>query len=164
MIVTPWTEGNVIAAIARDFKWWVHLMVPNVCEGCEMDLAVLTKANILWEVEIKVSKSDWKKDLAKCKRYAEGWNPQRFYYAVPESLVPDKKIPEWVPDWAGVICLSQRARDNKIIVSSHLRQSKLLHRNKANEKIRIALLNKLAFRYWTHVSGVEATKPLEIVP
>ena len=156
-----WSEASNIQALAMSFEWWRRTICPNVQEGSEMDFLMLTTSDILWECEIKISMSDWKADLKKVRHYNDGWAPARFYYAVPEALV-ENGIPEWVPAHAGVIMLYDRGDK---ISARMLRQSKSLHRRKAALCIREAMLRKIYFRYWTHVSPViaaAAPKTLEV--
>lgn len=132
-----WTEGGICHALAMWIEWWRNTVVPNVYLGPsrrEIDVAVLTKAGMLWAFEIKCSVSDWKRDLDK-RRYPACAEPARFYYVVPETLVqwtaptprPDQDadlevrrdwwrhgrmarpiIPEWVPKHAGIVFLTNK--------------------------------------------------------
>lgn len=82
-----WTEGIICHAIAQYVEWWRNTVVPNVylgSSGREIDVAVLTKANLLWAFEIKTSVADWRRDLTKNRFPSQ---PARFYYVVPETLV-----------------------------------------------------------------------------
>lgn len=129
-----WTEGIICHAIASYVEWWRNTVVPNVYlgpSGREIDVAVLTKAGLLWAFEIKTSLADWKRDLTK-RQYPSAASPARFYYVVPRTLVqwtePTPRpadgtdaalrkvwwengrlarpiIPEWVPKHAGIVFL-----------------------------------------------------------
>ena len=67
-----WSEAAIILALAQTFEWHRRICCPNVCEGSEMDFAILTESNMLWECEVKISVSDWRRDLAKKRTYATG--------------------------------------------------------------------------------------------
>jgi hypothetical protein len=115
-----WTEGVICNAVAAYVEWWRNTVVPNVYlgpTGREIDVAVMTKAGLLWAFEIKTSLADWKRDLTK-RRYPACAEPARFYYVVPETLVQWAErptchawtklspiIPEWVPKHAGIVFL-----------------------------------------------------------
>lgn len=154
-----WSEAGIISALGAAFEWNRRCCCPNVQEGSEMDFALLTDSNMLWECEIKISIADWRNDLKKVRRYARGWEPARFYYAVPEALIASG-IPEWVPAHAGVIALFDddgRARPRWV------RVAKILHKAKAAPEVRRAMLQKIYFRYWRHVAPVLAkTQPATI--
>lgn len=72
----------------------------------ESDVLILTKSHYWYEVEIKVSRADFKNDLKhKSKKFIrlsdedDTDKPNYFYYAVPEGLIK----PEEVPSYAGLI-------------------------------------------------------------
>jgi len=168
-----WSEASIISALAVAFEWWRRDLCPNVQEGSEMDMALLTKAGLLWEIEIKISMADWKADLKKERRYNPGWSPARFYYAVPAALVANG-IPEWAPAHAGVLRLrnelQHHTEPNGRRVIGHgprsagwLRQAKILHKVKAPPFVREALRAKIYARYWRHVAPqITATAPATI--
>lgn len=72
----------------------------------ESDVLILTKSHYWYEIEIKVSRADFKNDLKhKFQKHntlsdADATDkPNYFYYAVPEGLIS----PEEVPTYAGLI-------------------------------------------------------------
>src|SRR5699024_7195503 len=84
--------------------------------GFELDILSVTKSGYATGVEIKVSKSDLKRDLK--KRHWELYNNSRlenvemyrklyfgklkyFYYAVPPELIEDAE--NQIPDWCGIL-------------------------------------------------------------
>lgn len=81
-----------------------HWCFPNVYfAGGEMDLAIVTKGGrYLWEIEVKLSLSDWRADVTKRK-----WSSpdrvlvSRFYYAVTKDMLGG--IPDFVPPSVGLI-------------------------------------------------------------
>jgi hypothetical protein len=70
------------------------------------DFMMVSVAGYATEIEVKVSKSDWKCDLVKEKWASLPSWITRFIYCVPEEL----GIPDWVPEFAGVwhICQDHR--------------------------------------------------------
>ncbi len=147
-----WSEAAIQRALATCLDCWQHLCVPNVQQGSEQGFVVLSRSGLLWEIEIKISRADWRADMAKRRHYMAGWEPARFYYAVPESLVPGRAIPEWVPSHAGVLALYGSADRPQRLSCSIVRQARPLHRNKAPAGAREELLRKVYFRYWRHVA------------
>lgn len=165
---------DLFRALAISFEWWTNVVVPNVYLGQrsdEMDLAIISKSGLLWEVEIKASLADWRADLSKRKwkpEKKEGWycppdgsDPARFYYAVPMCLVKEAKgnnslgykyiLPDFVPGSAGVLGVYDD--DGKPRVR-FLRPAKPLHRNPLPMELRLELLRKLGIRYWKHAAPV----------
>lgn len=146
---TKLTEDHAISCIASYFEWFRNLCFPNVymCGG-EMDVAVLTPANYLWEIEVKLSLSDWKadehKDKWKPSYYKQREEVSRFYYAVPTKLI--NKVPDFVSAEAGLIEIYW---DNywgyRIKV---VRESKWKRGKKIIERRKDHLLRKIYFKYW----------------
>jgi len=166
-----WTASAVQYAIAVQLDFYKYCIVPNIHLGGndEMDMGILSPSRLLWEVEIKISRDDWHRDIQKKKWvflasdtiYA--WTPSRFYYAVPRRLVykddvSQAQVPDWVPDKAGIIAVynhrstktwpdgSQSVIDKP--TASIVRTAKPLHRNKLEDKYVDEMYRKLSIRYW----------------
>jgi hypothetical protein len=145
-----WSEPAILRALGVYFQWYNKLCCPNVREGSEMDLLMITKSDRIWEIEVKISLVDWKNDIAKNKHYTKGWEPSRFYYAIPYTLIKNG-IPAWVPEHAGIILLDWRDDPLIPVVMKCERAAKRLHNNKIGIDIKCEILRKVYFRYWTHV-------------
>jgi hypothetical protein len=93
---------DIELAIASYFDPRRNMIVPNVSWGMnlhECDLLIMTKSRYLYEIEIKISKSDLKKDLE--KRHGHKSNKiKRLYFAMPEHL---RDCAELIPERAGII-------------------------------------------------------------
>lgn len=177
-----WTEGIIISNVAIFFEWWKNLCVPHVYLGQssrEMDLAVLSKSGLLWTIEVKISRADWKNDNKKTNNFPYSASPSRFYYVVPDLILErdeNKKfrVPDFVPSWAGVIGLgNSRKHETKedgtieffdTPKRTFVRPCKSLHRNKLDPKYINELYRKIGMRYWSHVAGVDMPKILTIDP
>lgn len=157
-------------AIAVQLDFFKYCIVPNIKLGSndDMDLAILSPSRLLWEVEIKVTMFDWKRDLEK-----EKWTvaptdctPARFYYAVPWKLVPEddvggRVIPDWLPAGSGVIAIGNERKTKTIADGSQividkptamvLRTAKARHRNTLPDKYVDEMYRKLSIRYWKSV-------------
>ena len=113
---TEWTEKK-----AQDILK-TYFLSPNTKKyeitnlyvyGWESDYLAITKSMVAYEVEIKVSKADFKNDFKNKQdkhllfedgnmigRFPKGSSmPNYFYYAVPDGLI----TPEEVPDYAGLL-------------------------------------------------------------
>ena len=92
--------------------------VPNVTtfSAWEADLLVASKAGYLTEVEVKISKADWRADKGKTSKFNRlgqpGGRTKFFYYAAPAELAR-----QWeeigIPAWAGVIAVEARKAESR---------------------------------------------------
>lgn len=94
-------------AVANFFDWRRNLIVPNVSWGLflhECDLLILTPTGYAYEVEIKVSKEDIRRDAK--KRHGH-WSKKirKLYFAIPEKLL---EYQELIPDHAGIIYINAK--------------------------------------------------------
>lgn len=105
--VPGWNAGRMLFALARYWNWWETQMITEFeIDGGRADLVLVSKAGYATEIEIKVSRGDWRNDREKLKWMAHGWtrpHVSRFFYAVPAQLVSE--IPEWVPNDAGILAV-----------------------------------------------------------
>lgn len=105
-------EMEIILSSYFDFRQ--NLIVPGVSWGMyidkiplhECDLLICTCSNYLYEIEIKVSKSDLIADKKKLHGHS---HPaiRRLYFAYPENL---KDVEKHVPERAGIIIVSRNDR------------------------------------------------------
>ena len=142
--------------VAEFFNVRTKLIIPNVYWGFNMnyeaDLVVVTKSRYAYEVELKVSKSDLKKDQSKRNCH----NDKRFkrlYFAMPENIYDESLVPETAgvllacyvethTNWHGrkyegywVIVEKRKPKDQKV--------------KPLSEKEYLKLLHLLAMRVWT---------------
>lgn len=102
--------ANEFEAVIWLSRWAApHLCFPNVHYGVsEMDLAIVTKgARLLWEVEVKLSLSDWRADEHKRKWQMPQFRSKvaRMYYAVPTRLL--ENVPPFVAPEVGLLALER---------------------------------------------------------
>ncbi len=108
--MTKITTLEMECALARRFEPRRNLIVPNVSWGLdihECDLLVITRAGYAWEIEIKVTKADLKKDAQKWHGHRDP-RIRHLYFAVPDYL---QDCIEYVPERAGIITVSRRPAD-----------------------------------------------------
>ena len=101
--------------IAEHFGIRTHLIVPNVFWGFglrhEADLFVVTKSNYVYEVELKVSKSDLKADSKKSHKHIDPKDRiKRLYYAMPAEIYDPSLIPE---DAGVLLAVKNKTNDNR---------------------------------------------------
>ena len=100
------TSLDIELAVSNYIGVRANLIIPNVSWGFlryEADLVVVTKANKLWEIEIKVTKSDLIQDQKK-RHCHDDPHFSRVYFAMPESLKEWHKL---VPNHAGIILVDE---------------------------------------------------------
>lgn len=139
------TTIEIECAVANFFGIRRNLIVPNTSWGMnihECDLLILSNSGYATEVEIKISKSDLKKDKEKSHGHQSDLI-KRFYFAVPEKISLEF-IYEHIPERAGVIHVSQRGR---CIIRKQCR-----YNNKAkkfNTEGRLAMARLGTMRIWS---------------
>lgn len=140
---------DIEIAIAKHIGWRQHLIVPNISWGMglhECDLLICTKAGYLWEVEIKVSKADLKKDREK---YHGHYNKKirRLYFAIPNELYNDENI-SLIPERAGIFTIME-LNDGRLFVK--IQRTPKLNKNAKpidiKERLKMAELG--AMRIWS---------------
>lgn len=142
-------ESEIQQAITRHFRPFENRIFLNVyfC-GWEMDVALITKARLLWEFEIKITLADWKADEKKrkwgntCRKYVS-----RFYYVVPENLLQDiSKIPDHVTSKMGLLAI--RLDNNGGLEVVEVRSAKRFRGSEPISHVQmIGFLEKTYFKY-----------------
>lgn len=113
----------------------IELICENISTPlCEIDVAAITRAGIFTDYEIKISKSDFKKDLSKVSKHSHYIShkrevfyqvPHYFYYVCPAGLIQSSELPKH----AGLIYFSDG-------IFKWIVPAKRLHRDKIEvEKI-----------------------------
>ena len=138
-------------ALADHFKFFKNLMVTNVSWGLapngkylhECDILLLTKSGYLWEIEIKVFKSDLINDKKKSHGHMND-SIKRLYFAIPDYI---KDYEKHIPDRAGIIII-RRAKHSKRLFCKIVRPAtnQKGYRLNADERYKMATLG--AMRVW----------------
>jgi hypothetical protein len=100
---------DVELAVVKYFNPRVNLIVPNISWGMfchECDLLLVTKHGYAYEIEIKVSRADLKKDLAK-KHGHNSDKIKKLYFAMPDYIMNSI---DFVPERAGVLSIDENFR------------------------------------------------------
>jgi len=151
--------------------------VPNTTQlvGWEADLLLLFPSGWVWEVEIKVSVSDFRREFrtkeskhltleagVRMIDLGRGGRPHlvrhankhvgRYYFAMPKAVYD--KVEAEIPAYAGVIVLDPDNLDGwKRLRPRIVRKAKLLPgTDKTGDKFRIELLRLAHARFWTYLS------------
>lgn len=98
--------------------------------GWESDFLVKTKAGYWYEVEVKISRDDFRNDRKhKAEKYdvlegrREGLRPNYFSYCVPENLF--EKVKDLIPDYAGVVVITDSGYVRQKYAPARLHSDKL---------------------------------------
>lgn len=95
---------DIELAVVEYFNPRTNLIVPNISWGMflhECDLLILTKNGCAYEVEIKTSAVDLKKDLEK-KHMHNSSKIKKLYFAIPDYLL---KYQDFIPERAGILTI-----------------------------------------------------------
>lgn len=163
-------SNQISQAVLRHFSHNYNYVMPNIFIGrYEFDVLVLNNQNKYFhEIEVKVSKSDFKRDFKKGHRqldfensngyadrkylylskhdcYENGENgkissetPNKFWFAVPENLITKEEI----PDYAGLFYYSETYPYLRIV-----KPARFIHKNPAPDLIWKNILDKSYWRY-----------------
>lgn len=113
-----WSEVRVFRCLASVFAAPAWVLLPQVRNGTGYSRRVRTAdalAASVWPsrglyfagVEIKVSKSDWSRELANAEKSAEIQQYcLRWYIAAPQGVVPEAELP---PTWGLIECKGDKA-------------------------------------------------------
>lgn len=160
----PMNAGLVEAAIRRHVDYRANMLIPEASIRYGLggkvgeyraDFMMITRAGYGTELEVKVSRADWRADLTKEKWVGMPNWVTRFIYVVPAEL----GIPDFVPAHAGVWHVIPRAAildrysdqerhgfdgyDIKTVRAPHL-----LGREKVPQVVIGNWLRNLYYRYW----------------
>ncbi len=114
-------------AVARMFGVRQNMIVPNISWGLgihECDLLVVRPTGFAVEVEIKVSRSDLKKDAEKKHGHISD-KIKQLYFAVPEKLVDDAM--QYAPVHAGIIAVSNKYPRDTFGWSAYWNKATIVH-------------------------------------
>ena len=99
--------ASILCALLRRFDPRANLVIDEAALGFggRADLIVVSKSGYVTEIEIKVSLADWNRETKKRKTP----RASRLYFAIPKRLLT--KVPEWVPEHAGILTLAAGCKD-----------------------------------------------------
>lgn len=128
----------------------------------ENDMLIKTRSGYWYEVECKISLADFKNDFTHKRQKHEllkmgdekHRRPNYFYYCVPWYL--SEKVLPLLPDYAGLIVLTENGRLNEV------KRSLCLHKQKyTNEELKLCDKFYYAYRNWKE--ALEKLQPTEAI-
>lgn len=152
---TKLTESIAINAVARHFDWSRNKVFANcIIWRWELDIAIVTPALFLTEVEIKLNRPDWladeKKDKFHCPRLIQlrENHVANFYYAVPENIA--ENIPDFVASETGILVIKDVEKLNRYGVSHYIQVLRKAKKKnvRITDKHFIRLMNLSYSKYW----------------
>ena len=159
------TALDIELAVSEFFGIKKNLIIPNLSWSFfahELDLFVLTQNSFGYEVEIKVSVADLKKDLTKTHGHKDS-KIKRLYYAIPGHLLNKSEI---IPSHAGILLVSEKSVIENFptpheVVSYHteiIKEPEGTSSYKFTEAERIELYRLMAMRVWTGKKQLQKMK------
>lgn len=138
-------SGHIVYALARHFDWFQNTMMTEYfVDGGIADLVFVTRARYLTEVEVKISRADWKVDAEKQKWKKNRPHVSRFFYAVPMALA--ENVPAWVPETAGIIGVG--LSDNEVPFAKEIRAAKRKRCTRLTHAQIAAIHERAYYRFW----------------
>ncbi|MCF8299350.1 MAG: hypothetical protein K9J13_17510 [Saprospiraceae bacterium] len=144
------TAADIKKHLFRRFKYFEYKLFNVYVFGNESDFLAVSKSGYVWEIEIKVSRSDYFNDFNKTVGFNRNikkhdylqsdktMKPNRFCFAVPKGLIAKDEVPEY----AGLIYISEHR-------TRMIKQPKFLHYKKLlnNDYFLRQMLNKFYYQH-----------------
>ena len=145
------TAFEIEYAVSSYFGTRQNLIVPNVYPmnfgfrgGYEMDIAIMSPAGYLQEVEIKTTRADLVKNLSKDRwRYSTFGISKKMWFAMPEKMNTEDCI-YFVPVWAGILIVNNKG---KVRPTRDAQVNKDAKKLSVNQQYKLARLG--AIRIWS---------------
>lgn len=127
----------------------------------EADLIGITKANYMYEYEIKITKQNFMKDFTKSKHRIMHRTPKTGNPRIPNYfsyVAPLNAMPICIPDNAGLIEVVKSGRSQHGMYFTEIRKPHKIHEQKVSEKGIIKMLRAMMFKYWDLAQTLENNK------
>lgn len=140
-------EDLILSALAGYFDYARNHVFPRVhFYQWESDMLVVTASRRVWEIEVKISRSDWLVDRNKSKfKHPFFGRIGRFWYAVPEEVL-EKGIPDFVDARTGILALKLH---NGTIMVRLVRKAGTRSKHQMTDKGMTRLYRSTYFRFWS---------------
>jgi hypothetical protein len=138
-------------AIAVRFSQHKYKLFNSYIFNWESDFFSITSdGKYIYEVEVKLSRSDFKKDFTKYAKHNYltsakkgdidfvNKTPNRFYYCCPEGMIKKEELPEY----AGLIYLS-----GDFTSARQVKTAPIIHKNNNSDKYLRTLVDKFYFQF-----------------
>lgn len=136
------TAKDIQTAILSHYFQHDHIYACTNFEGCgyaEMDVLTISRAGLVHEFEVKISKADFQADFAKHFKHMnlqhgikKATLPNRFYYCCPRGMIR----PDEVPAYAGLMYFGYVGGEIEFAI---IKKAPLLH----NERATAQLINRI---------------------
>ena len=141
-VPVQWTE-KLMQQKLQSYRSTARYVLQNLYVfGWESDILFLSRTGFWTEIEIKISRADFKADLKnKAGKHSALTDPSvmtkpnQFFYAVPEGLL----TPEEIPEYAGLLTVGQRWQNARTV-----KPAPWLHRQKTSPE-NLGLTDKFYF-------------------
>jgi hypothetical protein len=164
------TEGRIQIGLWHMLCSGSAIVVPNTTlYGWESDLLRVTNALYVYELEIKLTRSDFLRDHRKDRHHhltGKGFKyppyrirrgPNYFTYVLPEGRVE----PDEVPEWSGLMWWKPAAYNNGSGVTFEtVRKPKKRHGTKISDNSLRRLERGMTFRFWSSYQSL-VTRPAQ---
>ena len=115
----------------------------------ETDFLVVQQSKLIFDVEIKISRSDFFADFKKftkhqilSKQIPAKYLPNKFYYAVPKNLI----TPDEIPTYSGLIYVDELGHAEEVVPAPMLHKEKLEFRTRLCDKFYYAYRELLTYK------------------
>lgn len=135
--------------------------------GWEADILVMHKSGWLWEIEVKISVADFRREfkekadkhealqsgLIETKSLYKGHNPKqkyskikKYFFAMPVNVYD--KVKDEIPAYAGVILVDDAKRRNKHLIPWVEKKAKDLPAERGGDDVRMKMVWSCYWRMW----------------
>lgn len=138
---------DVIQALFQRFHNHRYMINNAVIFGWESDFFTVTESDYIYEIEVKVSRGDFKDDFNKVQKHVvlegkgDDFNdkrPNKFFYAAPKGLLQVDEIPKY----AGFLEVESGLSPAVVV-----KDAPFLHKNNILSLYKDTLLDKFSWRY-----------------
>ncbi len=154
--LTNLSEASIQGILWNYYEGLQHQVIaPNIhLHYSEADLITVMKSGYVNEIEIKISKADFKNDFKKRKHQImenlkqdnlhnrqKKYSPNYFWFAIPEALYLKIDFP--IHEYYGLIVINE-----PLHVISIINRAKRLHTDKITQKQLQRIGRSLMYKYW----------------
>jgi hypothetical protein len=159
--MSDWTTDRVREVLLKHLDPIKELVMTEFqIDGGQCDVVKISRSGYATEYEIKVSRADWRADVAKDKWRDARPHIRRFFYVVPSELIDERlgafDVPSWVQPTQGII-VAYRTRAGFDAVKCVRAAIRLKAQKVPAEDERRALLAAY-YRYWRHAAEMSSSR------
>lgn len=146
------TSKDIVESLRNKFYTHKYIINNTYIYNWESDFFSITELDYAFEIEVKVTKGDFKDDFNKTEKHIllessdadkNYLKPNKFFYAAPKNLLPSAII----PSYAGLIEIDPVDR-----VAYIVKDAPYLHKQTSLNQLKDILLDKYYSRYKDFIS------------